>query len=191
MPSTKSLLLAAALAASSVAQTTTTEIKLFNAADISIPSISMVASVIGGSPEATTLAIECGGHDACSLDSPMTVTQGPSTFAMDYSFTTKIMGVDGTGIQHQDCKITGSTENADCAVTITAKVESGDIKTSTVMSTTTAYGSDDIVWTPVKVTAGVENMNKPAPTESPEGAAVQLGFSGAAAAVVAAAALIL
>lgn len=183
-------LLAAALA--TVVSADSTTISMFNAGEATLSLTSVRASIVGADADATTYALDClsgAPETECALNSPITITEGPSTFTMSAVYSTKTAGVNAKATLVQDCEITSSTQGASCSVSVGVEVSTRGLSTSTGTSTITSFASDDIYYQPMTVTAGVEKLNAPQATEKSDVAARNPGISGAAAAALAGAAL--
>ncbi|KAI9929728.1 hypothetical protein ASPWEDRAFT_28422 [Aspergillus wentii DTO 134E9] len=182
-------LLLLALATAISAQTTT--VQVFNAGETTIPLSGVEASVVGANAIATTFAMQCKDNaptSLCDLDDPVTITAGPSTMTFSAVYTTKTLGVNVKLTLMNDCDVTSSTA-ASCSGS--AGIYGSTLGVSRSSSTTwkTSYSSDDIYYQPLTVTAGVDKLNAPQATQTPDAAAAgHVGVGGAAAAAVAAAA---
>ncbi|KAA8649254.1 hypothetical protein EYZ11_003058 [Aspergillus tanneri] len=182
--------LVAALATTISAETTT--IQGFNAGRETLTLHSAQASIVNVNADATTYALACQSGaplTECPLPTPVTVTEGTSTYTISAIFATITKGVDIKFTFIQDCDITSSTQGASCSVSMGAKFKAGDMETSTGSSTITSLGSDDIFYMPLTVTAGADKLNAPQATQTPGVAAHNAAVGGAAAAAVAGAAL--
>lgn len=81
--SARSLLIASAFAATTLAQTTVTSLYLYG-----FEGNDLVASVVSAAPEATAYFINCAeGTDSndCGFGQGVTFTEGPSTLAIHYT----------------------------------------------------------------------------------------------------------
>lgn len=182
-------LLAATFGSLVYAESTTVE--MFNAGEATLSLNSVRASVVGANADATTYAVNCQSGapvTVCPLNSPITITQGPSTFTMSAVYSTKTGGLDAHATMVQDCDIT-SSKSASCSVSVGVEVTVRGHSTSTGTSTITSFASDDIYYRPMTVTAGADKLNAPQATEKPDAAVRNAGVSGAAAAALAGAAL--
>ncbi|KAL1984544.1 hypothetical protein VTN96DRAFT_9044 [Rasamsonia emersonii] len=196
MRSASSYILSAAAALTAVvsAQSSTTTIQIFGAGPTQVPLNGVDASVVDANAAATTLALECTDEQLCALKSPVTVTEGPSTYTLSAVFSTQTDGVDAEMTLMQNCHITSSTQGASCSVSLGIEISGDGISTSTNTATATSFASDEIYYRPLTVTAGVDKLNRPQATQTPHGAAAgRMGMggagAGAAAAVAAAAAM--
>ncbi|KAH8433574.1 putative GPI anchored cell wall protein [Aspergillus melleus] len=190
MRSVLSSLLAVALATVVSAESTT--IEMFNAGEATLSLTSVRASIVGANADATTYAVDCQDGapvTVCPLNSPITITEGPSTFTMSAVYSTKTRGADAKVTMVQDCDITSSTQGASCSVSVGMELTVRGQSTSTGTSTITSFASDDIYYQPMTVTAGAEKLNAPQATEKSDVAARNGGVSGAAAVALAGAAL--
>lgn len=196
----KSSLAFLALATAALSQTTT--LKFFNAGEYSgpsaIPLSDIAASVIEVNALETVLAMNCAPNataSICPLETPFTVTYGPSTASFNANYATKTRGVNARMSLVEGCDITSSTQGASCSMTMIMGVSVKGDSTSTTTSTTTSYGEEDITYRDLAVTAGVSKLTAPEATQTPEGGAAPgavvngKGIGGLAAAAVAAAAM--
>ncbi|PWY92941.1 hypothetical protein BO70DRAFT_358072, partial [Aspergillus heteromorphus CBS 117.55] len=159
----------------------TTTLQIFNGGDsTTIPIAGFSASIIAVDSTATTLAIDCGdSSSSCALPSPITITEGPSTFTMSAVYATSTAGLDGTVTLIQDCEITSSTQGASCSVSMAVEVTYEGVSSSTATSTVTSLDGDEIYYQAVTATAGVEKLSAPKATESAGGAAAAaMGMGG-------------
>ncbi|KAA8642002.1 hypothetical protein EYZ11_003963 [Aspergillus tanneri] len=177
------------LATSISAETTT--IKAFNAGSTTLTLHSAQASIVNANSDATTYAMVCQSdapYTVCALRSPVTITQGPSTYTMSAVYSTKTAGVKAKFTLVQDCDITSSTQGASCSVSLGMELTQRGISTSSATSAITSFSSDDIYYQPLTVTAGVSKLNAPQATKTPDVAPRHAVIGGAAAAAVAGAA---
>ncbi|PYH67701.1 uncharacterized protein BO88DRAFT_426919 [Aspergillus vadensis CBS 113365] len=115
------------------------------------------ASIISASSSTTILAVTCNG--ACPIPSIYTITAAPSTYVEHGSFIGSANGLTVTTSQSNACNITSSTQTASCSVTIGYYgTVSGGQNSSSVVTSGTSYGSGEIWYMPVTVTAGAEKL---------------------------------
>jgi hypothetical protein len=118
----------------------------------------LVASVIDARPRATTFAVGCRDPDAveCGLGSEsQTITQGPSTFAMTYSYS----GGQNIGeyVQIMDCEMDFKASSATCVVSNSQQDESTTMQATN--TGTVAIESEMMVT--VAVTANADLLTVP------------------------------
>ncbi|PWY87394.1 hypothetical protein BO70DRAFT_193728 [Aspergillus heteromorphus CBS 117.55] len=159
--------------ATATGNATTTYLSIFDS-DAS-PSGGSWLEYLGGSVvsvdwehNATTLALNCltSALANCSLASPATITNGPSTFASTLTYTSTITpdrsdaSVDGyiLATEYVYCNITSSTESALCYITETAWASIDSTTTTITTSVTSHLDSSYITYVPVPVTGGVEKL---------------------------------
>ncbi|EYE91886.1 uncharacterized protein EURHEDRAFT_415888 [Aspergillus ruber CBS 135680] len=192
----KSYITVLALAATALSQTTT--LKVFDAGESALPLTDVAASVVGVNALETTLALNCAPNataSVCPLETPFTLTYGPSTATLNAAYTTKISGVQAKLSLVEGCDIVSSTQGASCSLSMVIGVSLRGTSTSRKTSTTTSYRSEDITYRDLAVTAGVSKLTAPEATQTPEGGAAPgavgngKGIGGLAAAAVAAAAM--
>ncbi|PYH90660.1 hypothetical protein BO71DRAFT_401991 [Aspergillus ellipticus CBS 707.79] len=158
----------------------TTTLNLFNGGETTLAISGMDASVVGVTSGLTTLAINCGTattDTVCALHSPVTITEGPSTFTMSAVYATSTGDVEETITLVQDCAITSSTQAASCSISAGIHVTYEGMSSSTAVSTVTSLASSEIYYQPVTVTAGAEKLNQ-AKTTGDAGNAGAKGFGG-------------
>ncbi|PYH92651.1 hypothetical protein BO71DRAFT_278655, partial [Aspergillus ellipticus CBS 707.79] len=123
-------------------------------------------SIIDANADATTLVIACTAA-SCSIATPYTVTQGPSTFYMSQAVSSKTLGAGATVTITQDCKLTASnTATAVCKEWERAKISWDGKQTTTTASTVTTVTGTEIYSNTLVVTGGVEKLRAPRATES-------------------------
>lgn len=188
--------LALALATTALAQTTT--IQVFDAGETAFPLSAVAASVVKVNALETVLALNCAAdatEDFCPLKTPFTYTQAASTASVSAVYSTATNGASAKMTFVEGCDITSSTQGASCSMTMIVGMSMRGVSTATTTSTTMSFGSDEILYRGLAVTAGAEKLTAPEATQTPEGAAVPAaavngkGIGGFAAAVVAAAAM--
>lgn len=185
-----------ALATTALAQTTT--IKVFDAGESAVPLTAVAASVVDVNALSTVLALNCAENATetfCPLETPFTYTQGPSTASISAVYATEKNGVKGKMTLNEGCDITSSTQDASCSASMVIGFSAGGESTSTTTTTSASFGSDEVFYRGLSVTAGAEKLTAPEATQTPEGAAAPGAvvngkeIGGLAAAVVAAAAM--
>lgn len=185
-----------ALATTVLSQTTT--LKVFDAGESALPLTDIAASVVKVNALETILALNCAPNataSVCPLETPFTLTYGPSTATLNAAYATKTRGVQAKMSLLEGCDIVSSTQGASCSMSMVVGMSVRGVSTSTTTSTTTSYGSEDITYRDLAVTAGVSKLTAPEATQTPEGGAVPgavvngKGIGGLAAAAVAAAAM--
>lgn len=185
-----------ALATTALSQTTT--LKVFDAGESALPLTDIAASVVKVNALETILALNCAPNataSVCPLETPFTLTYGPSTATLNAAYATKTRGVQAKMSLLEGCDIVSSTQGASCSMSMVVGMSVRGVSTSTTTSTTTSYGSEDITYRDLAVTAGVSKLTAPEATQTPEGGAVPgavvngKGIGGLAAAAVAAAAM--
>ncbi|KAF3402241.1 hypothetical protein DPV78_004028 [Talaromyces pinophilus] len=176
----------------------TTTIKIFEAGPTSLDASGLVGSIIDINAIATTVLIDCADPSDDSCVGGMTMTAGPSTWGYSYTTQEVIYGVDASITYRLGCDVISSTQAATCKVTEIVSASADGQKTDTTSAITTTYGSAQIFYDDLLITAGVDKLTSPQATQTPKGAAApvptgSLGLSVggmAAAAVVAAAGLL-
>ncbi|KAJ9299880.1 hypothetical protein DTO271G3_2764 [Paecilomyces variotii] len=123
----------------------------------------------------------------CALHQPFTVTEGPSTWSVSAIFSGTTAGIEATITIDQKCKVTSSTQLASCSESVGLQVSTDGLSTSTGTTTITSYSSDEIYYPTMTVTGGIDKLNQPQATQTPDAAAGRVGMGEAAAAAVAAA----
>ncbi|OJJ79793.1 uncharacterized protein ASPGLDRAFT_52326 [Aspergillus glaucus CBS 516.65] len=185
-----------ALATTALSQTTT--LKVFDAGESALPLTDIAASVVKVNALETILALNCAPNataSVCPLETPFTLTYGPSTATLNAAYATNTRGVQAKMSLLEGCDIVSSTQGASCSMSMVVGMSVRGVSTSTTTSTTTSYGSEDITYRDLAVTAGVSKLTAPEATQTPEGGAVPgavvngKGIGGLAAAAVAAAAM--
>ncbi|ODM17042.1 hypothetical protein SI65_07441 [Aspergillus cristatus] len=192
----KSSLTLLALATTALSQTTT--LKVFDAGESALPLTDIAASVVEVNALETVLALNCAPNataSICPLETPFTLTYGPSTASLNAVYATKTRGVQAKMSLVEGCDITSSTQGASCSMSMVIGMSVRGVSTSTTTTTTTSFGEEDITYRDLAVTAGVSKLTAPEATQTPEGGAAPgavvngKGIGGLAAAAVAAAAM--
>ncbi|BCR87783.1 uncharacterized protein ACHE_40348S [Aspergillus chevalieri] len=192
----KSSLTLLALATTALSQTTT--LKVFDAGESALPLTDIAASVVEVNALETILALNCAPNataSICPLETPFTLTYGPSTASLNAVYATKTSGVQAKMSLVEGCDITSSTQGASCSMSMVMGMSVRGVSTSTTTTTTTSFGEEDITYRDLAVTAGVSKLTAPEATQTPEGGAAPgavvngKGIGGLAAAAVAAAAM--
>ncbi|PGH20333.1 hypothetical protein AJ80_03601 [Polytolypa hystricis UAMH7299] len=180
-----------------------TEILAFGAGPTSIPFEIARVRIIDANAIATTYEVDCAQAAGveCALDAPVRFTEGPSTLTQSAVFSMSTMGVRGKITLVQDCDITSSTEAA-CYFSERVEASSGKITQSTSTEGSTTFGTAEIFYYTMTVTAGAEKLSLPKATQTPTGsdadadgdgdenaAVAKAGMSGAAIAFAVAAAM--
>lgn len=160
-----SKLLLSCLIGLATAQTSTIDV-----AFIGWDATPLVASVVGVSPTATTLALACvEGTDAndCGLFPKQILVVGPSTYNMDMSDPN-----------------TDFTATEDCAIgatTIVCKESAGGSEANFPGSSTETYEATSLTTLPVTITAGQEKLTATGSASQSAGAASRSAVSTAGA----------
>ncbi|PYI00111.1 hypothetical protein BO71DRAFT_312352 [Aspergillus ellipticus CBS 707.79] len=134
----------------------------------------MAGSIVGvDTSNQTTIAINCVQSllANCSFSSyvlPITVTKGPSTFALSLSSTTKRSADYTIFVQSQECDIISSTESASCMVYTSWWYSNSSTSTSMSKTNTVALSPAQITYDTLMVTAGIEKLLAPATTTQVE-----------------------
>lgn len=192
----KSSLTLLALATTALSQTTT--LKVSDAGESALPLTDIAASVVEVNALETILALNCAPNataSICPLETPFTLTYGPSTASLNAVYATKTSGVQAKMSLVEGCDITSSTQGASCSMSMVMGMSVRGVSTSTTTTTTTSFGEEDITYRDLAVTAGVSKLTAPEATQTPEGGAAPgavvngKGIGGLAAAAVAAAAM--
>ncbi|GAD93624.1 GPI anchored cell wall protein [Paecilomyces variotii No. 5] len=185
-----SYILSSAAIAATVSAQSTTVVSVFAAGPTRLPLAGIKGSIVDANAVATTMVLNCVDAPSvtCALHQPLTVTEGPSTWSMSAVISTETRGVEATLTLDQKCKITSSTQLASCSESVGLQLSTEGFSTSTGTTTVTSYSSDSIYYPTMTVTGGIEQLNQPQATQTPDAAAGRIGMGGAAAAAVAAAA---
>ncbi|KAH7328103.1 hypothetical protein B0I35DRAFT_8459 [Stachybotrys elegans] len=124
--------------------------------DIIVPAagpVTLVGSVIGVADALTTYAVACPGpSDECPLgDATMTLTQGPSFWAM--ATTVEIREGEATATQEAQCDLDFPRDMATCTAVIEVGGEGAQSATETVEGIQT-------IMAPVRITAGANLLSE-------------------------------
>ncbi|PYH47741.1 putative GPI anchored cell wall protein [Aspergillus saccharolyticus JOP 1030-1] len=141
---------------------TTTTINLFQPGEETIPYDDVEASVIAVNGDTTTLAIVCGPSAAastCALHSPVTITEGPSTFTVSAVITSTTDDAAYTVTLIEDCDITSVTQGASCSISMDYTVAYSGITTSYATSAEASLEASLMKYSPVTVTAGADKLS--------------------------------
>ncbi|KAJ9195135.1 hypothetical protein DTO164E3_911 [Paecilomyces variotii] len=185
-----SYILSCAAIAATVSAQSSTVISVFAAGPTQVPLDDIKGSIVDANAVATTMVLNCvdAPSATCALHQPFTVTEGPSTWSVSAIFSTATAGIEATITLDQNCKITSSTQLASCSESVGLQVSTEGFSTSTETTTITSYSGDEIYYPTMTVTGGIDQLNQPQATQTPDAAAGRIGMGGAAAAAVAAAA---
>lgn len=99
-----------ALATTALSQTTT--LKVFDAGESALPLTDIAASVVKVNALETILALNCAPNataSVCPLETPFTLTYGPSTATLNAAYATKTRGVQAKMSLLEGCDIVSST----------------------------------------------------------------------------------
>ena len=164
-----SALLMPTLAALASAQSTTV-ISIFEAFDKDNPfsitnsmAKSLGGSIISTNVNYTTYEFQCmsgAPTTDCSFEAPYTVLAGPTTLSYAKPLPFKVGGAAVTIHQDVHCSFTRESESARC--TNTYSTSSGGRPTVTTQS----YGTEDVFYYPVTITAGGSLSGLPQPTQT-------------------------
>jgi hypothetical protein len=172
-----------------------TYISLFEAGySATLGASNLAGSIIDANAVATTIAINCIEVNADCDGGTKTLTQGPSTWVIDYTTRASIDNVDATMAIDMDCNIASSTA-ATCTLTEVVKLSADGEKTSSTASTTETFSGSQVYYDQLLITAGLDKLTSPQATETPSGAAgvvaaplptgnVGMGVGGIAAAAI-------
>ncbi|PWY92194.1 hypothetical protein BO70DRAFT_259273, partial [Aspergillus heteromorphus CBS 117.55] len=126
-------------------------------------------SILSVNADATTIIVSCTVA-ACSIATPYTLIQGPSTFSMSQAVSSESLGVEVWMTITEECHITAST-SAVCSNLARMKVSAyGEEQTTKTAYVVTATGTQ-IYADVLVVTGGIEKLNSPQATESAGAAA--------------------
>jgi hypothetical protein len=142
---------------------------------------AIAGSIIDANAVATTIEWEClPDATKCLNTKPVTITEGPSTFAKTVTAVAHEYGRAATVAVDDDCAIS-ATSYATCIYT--RSIEVGDQTTKTTATKT--FGPDAVFYKPMTITAGISKLLRPESTQTPTAAAGRPGIGGAAAAAAA------
>ncbi|PYI19786.1 hypothetical protein BO86DRAFT_274859, partial [Aspergillus japonicus CBS 114.51] len=152
------------LATLSAAASTTT-INLFQPGEETVPYSDVEASIIGVTGDTTTVAIVCGPSAAasnCALHSPVTITEGPSTFTVSAVITSTTDDAEYTVTLVEDCDITSVTQGASCSISMDYTVAYSGETTSYSTAMEASLPARLMKYSPVTVTAGADKLSSSA-----------------------------
>ncbi|KAJ5473892.1 hypothetical protein N7475_003458 [Penicillium sp. IBT 31633x] len=161
LASTLTALAAAADSSNTAAAPGTTAITYFSSEDetgmdLSSSENDFAARVIGISEQATTYEISCAkSAKQCTLQSPITMTQGPETYSVSMVGSTKTGGAEGHVTVVQACSFTQSSESAVCSWTLDITASQGGNTISTVTSGTESIEPESVTYRTLEITDGV------------------------------------
>ncbi|RAL07583.1 putative GPI anchored cell wall protein [Aspergillus homomorphus CBS 101889] len=162
MRTTNLLTITATLGLATLTTAATTTIDLFQPGEETIPYDDVEASIIDVNGDTTTVAIVCGPSAAastCGLHSPVTITEGPSTFTVSAVITSSTDGAEYTVTLVEDCDITSVTQGASCSISMDATVAFSGETTSYSTSGAASLPARLMKYAPVTVTAGAEKLS--------------------------------
>jgi hypothetical protein len=183
----------AALAVAVSAQSST-QIYIIAAGPTQVALQGVVGSIVGVSPEATTVAIACAsGATNCPFKQAFTITEGPSTYSVSAAFTTSSDGAEVMATIEEDCKMSATT-SVSCSASIGVEISISGYSTTSNVIIQTAVPSEQVNTETLLITGGIEKLSAPtatstpSPTPKPGAAAGRAAMGGAAAAAAAVAA---
>ncbi|KAI9929533.1 hypothetical protein ASPWEDRAFT_41253 [Aspergillus wentii DTO 134E9] len=171
------LMLAATLASTITAQTTT--LKVFQAGVRTESLDALEGSVVNANADATTFAMQCKSDApkaSCQLQSAATITQGPSTFYMSGVYSLSAKNTQDIQTLIFDCVLTSSTKGGSCSTTVIDDIAISTKTLSTSTSSHFSFTSDQVHYQPLTVTAGVDKLNAPKATQADDVAAKNAGI---------------
>ncbi|KAJ5728207.1 hypothetical protein N7493_004537 [Penicillium malachiteum] len=159
---------------SSASSESTTVVSIFEAVDNDSGYTvswytSLGASIIGLNVDYTTYEVDClsgAPTTDCSVNAPYTVVAGPTTLSYSRSLPVEAYGATVAVTMDVACSFTHSTESAVCKATEWASYEGQSSSTSTTMS----YATNEVVYKPLTITAGLDKLSSPQATETPNAA---------------------
>ncbi|PYH84910.1 hypothetical protein BO82DRAFT_213160 [Aspergillus uvarum CBS 121591] len=166
MPTTTFLTTVATLGLATLsAAASTTTINLFQPGEETVPYSDVEASIIGVTGDTTTVAIVCGPSAAasnCALHSPVTITEGPSTFTVSAVITSTTDDAEYTVTLVEDCDITSVTQGASCSISMDYTVAYSGETTSYSTAMEASLPARLMKYSPVTVTAGADKLSSSA-----------------------------
>ncbi|OKL56624.1 hypothetical protein UA08_08218 [Talaromyces atroroseus] len=149
-----------------------TYIALFEAGySTTLNASNLAGSIISANADATTIALNCIEINSECNGETITLTQGPSTWVVDYSTQLSKNNVEVTLTLDTDCNIVSSTAAATCTVTEIARVSADGESSASTFSTTETFASSQIYYDQLLITAGVDKLTSPQATKTPSSAA--------------------
>jgi hypothetical protein len=134
---------------------------VINVIGAGLPVDMVAGSIIDASPDITTIALAClGSVQDCGFTDTVTLFQGPSTFAADWSYSNEEYGSNAYTF---DCQIDQPADEITCTVEVTASWDGTETTQSTVDTTDLSS-----YYAPLTITAGLDLL-EPSPEATPTG----------------------